>query len=344
MVEEKKSTEDLPFISVIIPARDPGKMLEDCLAPFQAASYPAFEVLVVDDASSPPVKLPGSSSERFRLLHLSMGSGPAVARNEGAEKAKGDVLLFIDTDVVVGDDCLERVAGFFRESGGRPRGLTGVQAVRMGYRNFSSRYKNLWMRYSFLRAPEESALFYTSIGAVPRKLFREMGGFDRRYRSPSLEDTDFGNRIWARGGRIKIIKDLEVRHNKYYSLAGLLKNDFLRASEETRSWLRNFGKSDSLFRGRTSVPLGYIWGLAGAGLAAAGALSIMFFSPLPGLIAFGVGLVVLWLGNLKMMLWMRKAGGNGFFIRTLFFLFLDLLVAGAGIIWGIIGYLAGKKY
>jgi glycosyltransferase involved in cell wall biosynthesis len=340
MAAEAKNPAGLPSISVIIPALNPGPELAECLEPLRRSSYPRFEVLVVDDGSAVPVD-PG---EPFRALRLAENRGPAGARNAGAEAASGEILLFIDTDVVIKDDCLQIVGEFYREGSRRDRGLTGVQSEEMKYSNFSSVYKNLWLRYSFLWAPRESGLFYTSIAAVPRQLFLRLGGFDGGYRTPSLEDTDFGNRILKDGGKVVIEGRLEVQHHKYYSLRGLLKNDFLRSADETRTWLRNRSGDPALFAGKTSVPLGFIAGLGFAALGVLGVLGGLVFHSGTWLWLIPIALAGIWLGNLVMIQYMGKIRGIGFLLRLLLFLPLDLVVAGAGILRGIGGYLTGRRY
>jgi len=344
MEREENSKTGLPFISVIIPAHNPGSSLLECLDPFRRVSYPEFEVIVVDDASPSPVKLPECAFNWGTVVRLSNNRGPAGARNEGAAAARGEILLFIDTDVVIGDDCLEIIARFYRDDDKQNWGLTGIQSARMEFDNFCSQYKNLWLRYSFLQSPEDSALFYTSIAAVPRDLFHRLNGFDLKYTTPSLEDTDFGNRIWEGSGKVRIDRELEVRHNKYYSFYGLLKNDFKRSSDETRTWLRNRGKTGSVFAGRTSVPLGFIAGLALAALGVLGGLGGLIFCSWIGLWVMIIALLGIWISNLAMLDYMGRIMGPGFFIRLLLFLPLNMLVAGFAIVWGIFSYLSGREY
>lgn len=340
MASEEKNPAGLPAISVIIPAYNPGPELGECLEPLRGSSYPRFEVLVVDDGSAVPLE----AREPFRVVRLEENSGPAAARNAGAEAASGEILFFIDTDVVINDGCLGIVGEFYRDGKNRGRGLTGVQSEEMKYSNFSSVYKNLWLRYSFLWAPRESGLFYTSIAAVPRELFLRLGGFDGGYRTPSLEDTDFGNRILQDGGKVVIEGRLEVWHHKHYSLRELLKNDFLRSADETRTWLRHRSSGSALFAGKTSVPLGFIAGLAFAALGVLGVLGGLVFTSRAWFWLIPISLAGIWLSNLVMIQYMGKLRGPGFLLRLLLFLPLDLLVAGTGILWGIAGYSAGRKY
>jgi glycosyltransferase involved in cell wall biosynthesis len=88
-------------VSVVIPAHDPGH-LDLVLAALAAQSYPAhlLEVVVVDDGSRPPVVLPELRPEHTRLVLPGSGWGPGPARRAGADQCEGQVLHWLDADMV----------------------------------------------------------------------------------------------------------------------------------------------------------------------------------------------------------------------------------------------------
>ena len=89
-----------PKISVIIPAYNEEKNLRRCIKAVYESDYRNFEVIVVDDAST-------DNSAKVAvtfpcvLVSLKDNLGSAQARNEGAKKASGDILVFIDADIIV---------------------------------------------------------------------------------------------------------------------------------------------------------------------------------------------------------------------------------------------------
>src|SRR6185295_3344193 len=97
-------------------------------------------------------------------------------------------------------------------------------------------------------------LFYTTAAAIRRDAFLRAGGFDHGYATPNVEDTAFGQKLAELGIRVRVEPELEVEHVKRYSLAGLLRTDFLRSVSMTRLKLRerkNFASNN------TSIPSSY---------------------------------------------------------------------------------------
>ena len=96
------------FISVVIPTYNRRDILEKCLRSLEAqhscSEIDDYEVVVVDDGSTDgtPDWLRSSAVDftRVRLIEQSHG-GPAEGRNRGVAHARGDVIVFIDSDLVV---------------------------------------------------------------------------------------------------------------------------------------------------------------------------------------------------------------------------------------------------
>jgi glycosyltransferase involved in cell wall biosynthesis len=214
-------------LSVIVPVGEGGPAVARCLAALAMARarVPRSELIVVADGSQ------DGSAERAaaagaRVLRTPR-SGPAAARNVGAEEGRGEILFFVDADVAVRPDTLERVVAAFRADPALDACFGSYDDVP-GDPGFLSQYRNLFHHFVHQSARAEATTFWSGCGAIRRALFVELGGFDaRRYRRPSIEDIDLGYRLLrARpAARIRLIKDLQVCHLKRWTVAALLRSD-----------------------------------------------------------------------------------------------------------------------
>ncbi len=103
------------FFSVVIPTYNRQPILEKCLRAIEQQSLPAnspvegYEVVIVDDGSTDgTVRWLEESAAEFPHVRLfeQDHKGPAIARNFGVREAKGDTIIFIDSDLVVLPDFL----------------------------------------------------------------------------------------------------------------------------------------------------------------------------------------------------------------------------------------------
>jgi glycosyltransferase involved in cell wall biosynthesis len=183
----------------------------------------------VDDASTDGSGEIGRHKGATVIRQARQG-GPAAARNAGARCARGDILLFIDADVVVQATTLERIAANFLQ---HPE----IAAVFGSYddspaaTNFLSQYKNLCHHFVHQHACAEASTFWAGCGAIRRSVFLEVDGFNElRYSKPSIEDIELGYRLHAQGYRIRLDKELQVKHLKVWRFDSLFRADiFYRA-------------------------------------------------------------------------------------------------------------------
>ena len=231
-------------ISVVIPVHNGGMNFRACLLSLQAADPPPHEIIVVSDGDTDGS---GRLAEKFgaKVLRIPNPEGPARARNLGAHHAEGDILFFVDADVTIRPDAMDRVAAAFQND-------TALAAVFGAYddepleTNFLSQYKNLFHHYVHHTAKREASTFWGACGAIRREIFLEIGGFNEKYcprRGTSapgtVEDIELGYRLKKSGYIIELIRDLKIKHLKRWTISNLLKADiFYRAVPWTRLILR----------------------------------------------------------------------------------------------------------
>jgi GT2 family glycosyltransferase len=338
LARRRRPAHATPRLSVVMPVYNAAATLAECLTRLFQSTWDDFEVVLVDDGSNDGTR---AIAENFpvRVVPTSGRVGPAAARNLGARVAEGEMVFFIDSDVMVRPDTLARLMARFAH--GDVDGLVGVQAADMRHRDLVSQYKNLWMRWTYLRLVDEVPLFYTTAAAIRREVFMEVGGFDQRYGTPNVEDTAFGQKLARLGVRVKVQPDLEVEHVKRYSLRALLLTDFQRAISLTRLKLRH---RNDLANNNTSVPSSYIASVPLAGLATA-MVGLGLGFVIPALIGLGLlgalGVAVL---NREFIETIRRNEGWGRAVGAVPLLWLELLVVGVGTAVGLLTFPFGRRY
>jgi len=213
-----------PTLSVIIPVHNGGTGFRKCLQNLAAANPAPEEVIVVSDGDSD-----GSwrVAEQFgaQVIRRPTPEGPARARNLGARTAKGDILFFFDADVAIPKDTVGRVAAAFQANPDLAA-LFGSYDDEPFESNFLSQYKNMFHHYVHQTSKADASTFWSGCGAIRREVFLAMGGFEENYRRPSIEDIELGYRLRKAGHRIRLLKELQVKHLKRWEILSLLKADF----------------------------------------------------------------------------------------------------------------------
>ncbi len=210
-------------VSVVVPATDAPATLARCVAAIGASQLRPDELIVVEDAGL---------------------ATPAAARNEGALRARGDVLVFVDADVLVRPDAIGRLVE-------RVVGDSGITAAFGSYDDSPgaagtvSAYRFLLHHSVHAAGAGPADTFWAGLGAVRREAFLEVGGFDagRRW----LEDVDLGLRLRAAGREIRLDPRAQGKHLKRLTLLEMLRSDALhRAAPWTDLLLRRRSSSAAL--------------------------------------------------------------------------------------------------
>lgn len=217
---------DMPLISIIIPVFNAEKTLRECLNAIYSSTYQNFEVIIVDDLSTDGFIL---IAKEFpcTLIHMDEKSGPARARNTGALHAKGEILFFTDSDIIIKEDTLQKIVNAIEGQ----IAVTGMYA-RIPYLNrFFSLYHNYYAHRSQKETNTLTFMFHTSCGAIRKDVFKAIGGFNENMRKPTVEDVDFGYRLMENGHRVYLDKSIQVTHFTDYNFSKLIKSYFYKSKD-----------------------------------------------------------------------------------------------------------------
>jgi GT2 family glycosyltransferase len=182
-----------PFISVIVATRDRAESLGRCLDSLLALDYPAFEVVVVDNApaSDATQRLVAGRAPRIRYIREDV-PGLAAAHNAGLRAARGAIAAFTDDDVTVDRRWLGEIAASFarHEEAACVTGLivpAELDAVTQAWMEALGRFGKGFARRVFTLEDGRSSPLHPygagSFGSGANMAFRtsflrEIGGFD----------------------------------------------------------------------------------------------------------------------------------------------------------------------
>jgi len=195
------------FVSVVIPTYNRLPILKKCLDSLENQILPGaiqdFEIVVVDDGSTDGtinwLENNIDSFPHLRLFEQSHG-GPALGRNLGVEKSNGDVIVFIDSDLVVDKFFLvNHVNSLIKtwEKFGNRKCFTYGSVIN------TSDFNNP-MSEPFKIQDLSWAYFATGNVAIDKKVLEKVGLFDTSFRLYGWEDLELGERLRNIG--VKLIK------------------------------------------------------------------------------------------------------------------------------------------
>jgi GT2 family glycosyltransferase len=210
-------------LSVIVPVRDGAATLTRALTAILASDLnrDEFELIVVDDDSSD-----GSPELAARFADVvirltSRSSGPAYARNRGAELATGEMLAFVDQDAMVQPDTLSGMLTMLSDD-------PELDAVSASYKrsavpqNLVSQYWNLLRVFGEQRRNARGADVASPCTIIRHAIFDTAGMYDEwRFGRTPLEGIELGNRLNSSGRALVTARNLEVAGLKRWTMRSL---------------------------------------------------------------------------------------------------------------------------
>ncbi len=213
-------------LSVVIPTKDRAEALARTLDAIEAqeAGDARLEAIVIDNGSSDgTVELvrgrAGGTSVPVRLLEQPDG-GPAAARNAGVGAATGEVLLFLGDDTEPADKSL--LQAHLDLHAARPESTYGVLGritwtPRKPVTPFMRWLENGGPQFHYAELDpgpvDPASYFYSSHASVKRSLFEQVGGFDVRFPTAAVEDTELGVRFADASLELDYHPELLVHHD-----------------------------------------------------------------------------------------------------------------------------------
>ncbi len=207
--------------SIVIPAYNASRTISLVLTALTKQDCTDFEVIVVDDASSDDTSaLAESFSDRLNLkVHrVEENLGRARIRNFGIEKASGEVVLLLDSDI---ETIPTYVSTHLALHGREPRAV-GVGALRypphLSQRALAKYYTSRGGAKLREGEPLPGKAFVSCLASFRRSVFDEIGGFHDGFRIYGGEDLELGLKFQKSGSALTYLPSAVGYHHHLRSL------------------------------------------------------------------------------------------------------------------------------
>ena len=239
-------------ISVIVPFFFPKKKFYNsddkyalssfnkCLSSVYKSVYKKYEVILVsDDSNDESLKI--ANQYPFKIIKLKKNFGAAYSRNKGVKIAKGEILLFLDSDVEIKKNALSIINNYNNRKNNHGV-LQGVYSHKQTYKNAVTQYLvSYHCYYLFLETQKKNYTksFCTCFVSIKKEIFYKNKGFDNNFTKADPEDIDLGYRMTRNGYKIPLEKKLKGIHHIHLTAWSFIKRTLRIHTNEMKMYLRN---------------------------------------------------------------------------------------------------------
>lgn len=213
--------------SLVIPAYNAECTIAFCLESALNQSLPGedYEIIVIDDGSTDTTARIVKNYP-IRLIQQ-QNQGPAIARNKGANEARGDIIVFTDSDCELDFNFLEKII-FPIEKDPEIVGVQGSYKTRQ--EEFMAQFgqAEIELRYKKMAKNKYIDFIGTYAAAYKKDIFQKYGGFDTGFPLASGEDIEFSHRLHQMGYKMVFEQEAFVYHQHPIKLRHYIKTKFYR--------------------------------------------------------------------------------------------------------------------
>lgn len=192
------------LLSVIVPTKNSASFLDACIKSIKNQIYDNIEIIVVDNYSTDKTK---EIAKKYTKLVFDKGPERSVQRNFGASKAKGEYLLFIDSDMELTPGVAQECVKLIKEQRIKNK-VRKIGGIIIPEKSFG---EGFWAQCKALeRSFYEGVSWLEAARFFPKDVFNEFSGYDEEL--VSGEDWDLSQRVETKYqlGRIKSY----INHNE----------------------------------------------------------------------------------------------------------------------------------
>ena len=214
-------------VSVIVPAYNAEATLPECLKALRAAMQPQDELILFDDGSTDSTRSIAESAGARIVSNPGSPKGPGHGRNKAGNSAETLYLMFVDADVIIHADTIDRLMEEVEKTGAVA--AFGSYDDQPRSRRLPALYANLRHHFVHQAGSRDATTFWSGIGLMKADVFRDFGGYDEvLFAHPSIEDVELGMRLINAGKRIRLVPEAQGTHWKDWTLWRVWHTDVVR--------------------------------------------------------------------------------------------------------------------
>jgi glycosyltransferase involved in cell wall biosynthesis len=207
--QERKDGEGGPVVSVVIPSYNSAAFIRECLRALRSQRTElSFEIILIDSSDDGADRIVADEFPEIRLFHFPQRCSVGRARNIGIEKAKGEIVLFLDTDCIINPTWIEEMGSAIPRFGadgvcgslenGTPWNLAGTVGFYLEFFRF----------LAFDGQPQPTPFLVGGNSGFRREVFRSI-----RYHNASVgDDFTLSWQLATQGKRLLFLPSVSVRH------------------------------------------------------------------------------------------------------------------------------------
>jgi cellulose synthase/poly-beta-1,6-N-acetylglucosamine synthase-like glycosyltransferase len=212
---EKIGKENLPKVSLIIPAYNEEKTIEKTIKNVLNLNYPRrkLEIIVVDDGSKDKTYEKAKKFEKFGVkVFKKQNTGKAATLNFGIKRAKGEIVGVVDCDTILEKDALIKSVQYFKEKG---VACVTSRILQRRKKKILERWQDIELKLIAYSRKLSEYLNLITATPGPLSLYRKdvlikLKGFDEKC---CLEDNEIAWRLIFNGYKVKMSYEAKAYTN-----------------------------------------------------------------------------------------------------------------------------------
>lgn len=242
-----------PVVSVIIPSYNSSTYIRQCLLAIRSQSTELpFEVIMVDSSDDGADQTVANEFPEVRLFHFQERLSVGKARNTGVEKARGEILLFLDTDCVTKHTWIDQMYTAIQSFGvdgvggsvenGTPRSITGSTGFYLEFFRFLANGEK----------PRATPFFMGGNSGYRKEVFRTNGTYNRFNDESIGEDLIFNWKLMKKGKVLMFLPSVTIKHLNKTGLMKVLRYQYKLGMG---AYLYRSNISSALIRSLNNLPI-----------------------------------------------------------------------------------------